>query len=193
MQYKKVEVREKILQAARKEYLERGYHGGNISAVAERAGVPVGNLYRYFDGKSGLLDAIVGPVYEALPKLVGDLQQIEVLDSATLAQIMPMLTGRLLDFFDMFGDDVLILTDCCVGTKYEDFAEDLTAKVAHVIEAKLYAGSQDEDDRIVAYAIGKAFCSSLFDVLRMGLGRERMQQIVERLIKFYFYETDKRK
>ena len=59
MQYKKEAVRERILEAARTEYLERGFRGGNISAIAERAGVPVGNLYRYFDGKNGVLDAIV--------------------------------------------------------------------------------------------------------------------------------------
>ena len=41
--------------------------------------------------------------------------------------------------------------------------------------------------------MSKAFCNSLFDVLRDGLGHEEKQALLERLLKFYFYEIDKRK
>ena len=80
VQYKKEAVREKILDAARKEYLARGFRGGNIGTIAENAGVPIGNLYRYFEGKTGVLDAIVKPAYDALPKLMAELEQVELLD-----------------------------------------------------------------------------------------------------------------
>lgn len=193
VQYKKEAVREKILAAARKEYLTRGFRGGNIGVIAENAGVPVGNLYRYFEGKTGVLDAIVKPVYEALPKLVSDLQQVEVLDSATLQQIMPMLIERLLAFFETFGDDILILMDGCDGTRYDDFGKDLMRQVSGVVRRKLYPDSPGKEEEIIADAVGKAFCGSLFDMLRMGLDREQMQSVMERLIKFYFYEADKRK
>lgn len=193
MQYKKEAVREKILAAARKEYSARGFCGGNIGVIAENAGVPVGNLYRYFEGKTGLLDAIVKPVYEALPKLMTDLQQVEILDSATLQKIMPVLLERLLQFFETFGDGILILMDGCDGTRYDDFAEDLMRQVSGVVRRKLYAGGASAEEEIMADAIGKAFCGSLCDMLRMGLKREQMQAVMERLIKFYFFEIDKRK
>lgn len=64
MQYKKKEVSERILQAGRDEYAEKGFRAGNISVIAANSGVPVGNLYRYFDGKMGLLTAIVRPAYK---------------------------------------------------------------------------------------------------------------------------------
>ena len=193
MQYKKTEVRDRILDSARKEYLKRGFRGGNISAIAAEAGVPVGNLYRYFDGKTGVLDAIVKPVYDALPIVVQEVQQVDVLDDKTLQQIMPMLIGKLLDFFEAFGSDILILNDCCHGTRYEDFTSELVQTVSNVILNKLYHGEHGRDEEFIAYAVGKAFCGSLFDMLRMGQDRENMQNIMERLIKFYFYEADKRK
>ncbi len=193
MQYKKEAVREKILEAARKEYLERGFRGGNISAIAERAGVPVGNLYRYFDGKNGVLDAIVKPAYEALPKLMAELQQVAILDSVTLSQTMPLLSNGLLKFFDAFGDDILILMDCCDGTRYEDFFDDITREVSAVIRHKLYPNGADERETQFSDVISKAFCGSLFNMLRMGLNHEQKQEMVEKLLKFYFYEVDKRK
>lgn len=193
MQYQKEEVREKILAAAREEYLARGYRGGNIGVIAEKAGVTVGNLYRYFDGKSGLLDAIVKPAYESLPLLIAELQKVEILDSGTLSQTMPMLSGGLLGFFDRFGDNMLILMDGCEGTKYEDFSKELIGRVTHIIKVKLYPGQCTDEDETMAELIGKAFCASLFDVMRMGLPYEQKQKTVEKMLKFYFFEVDKRK
>ena len=193
MQYKKDTVRDNILDAARKEFLAHGFRGGNISVITKDAGVPVGNLYRYFEGKSGVLDAIVKPAYEALPKLIAELQQVATLDSVTLSQTMPILSDGLFKFFDSFGDDILILMDCCEGTRYEDFAKDLARQVAMVIMRKLYPQSKNESDEVCAGIISKAFCGSLFDILRMGLNHERKQETVERLLKFFFYEVDKRK
>ena len=193
MQYKKESVREKILEAARKEYRRKGFRGGNISTIAENAGVPVGNLYRYFQGKTGVLDAIVKPAYDALPKLMAELEQVEILYSATLSQAMPVLSGGLLRFFDTFGEDILILVDCCAGTRYEDFFSELTGRVSRIIGHKLYPASKDPQEKITADIVSKAFCTSLFDVLRMGLSHDEKQAVVERLLKFYFYEIDKRK
>lgn len=193
MQYKKEDVRERILAAARKEYLARGFRGGNISAIAQEANVPVGNLYRYFEGKTGVLDAIVRPAYEALPKLLAELQQVETLDSVTLGQTMPMLSGGLLTFFDAFGDDILILLDGCDGTRYEDFGQDISRQVSRVIKRKLYPGKTTEREEQLADIISKAFCGSLFDILRMRLDHAQKQELVEKLLKFYFYEIDKRK
>ncbi len=193
MQYKKDEVRDRILNAARKEFLARGFRGGNISAIAETAGVPVGNLYRYFNGKSGVLDAIVKPVYEALPKLIGELQQVETLDSVTLGQVMPVFSHGLLGFFKEFGKDMLILTDCCEGTRYEDFGKELSSKVARIIKSKLYSEKCDAQEEAFTEILGNAFCCSLFDALRMDLNDAQKQSVVEKLLKFYFYEVDKRK
>ncbi len=193
MQYKKDCVRERILQAARKEYLARGFRGANISAIAENAQVPVGNLYRYFEGKAGVLDAIVRPAYEALPRLMEQLQQVEIIDSATLGQTMPLLSGGLLRFFNAFGDDMLILMDCCDGTRYEDFSKELFKQVSRIFKRKLYPDGADKQEERLTEIVSKAFCNSLFDVLRDGLGYEEKQALLERLLKFYFYEIDKRK
>lgn len=192
MQYKKEAVYDKISEAARKEFLQHGFHGGNISAIAENAGVPVGNLYRYFDGKNGVLDAIVKPAYEAVPKLLSELQVVKVLDSLTLQQMMPLLVGKLLDFFTQFGQDILILVDCCEGTRYEDFAKDIERQVSAVVFAKFYPDSQDSEEAAFAGIIAKSFCGSLFDILRQGAGREEMRRMTERLLTFYFFEVNKR-
>ena len=39
-------------------FTERGFHGTAMPLVAERAGVAAGTIYRYFDSKEALVDAV---------------------------------------------------------------------------------------------------------------------------------------
>ena len=50
--------RERILSAALELFAERGFHGTAVPLVAEKAGVGAGTIYRYFDGKEALVNAI---------------------------------------------------------------------------------------------------------------------------------------
>lgn len=50
--------RRAILDAALELFSERGFHGTAVPLVAERAGVGAGTLYRYFDSKEALVNAL---------------------------------------------------------------------------------------------------------------------------------------
>ena len=48
--------KERIEIAALELFCERGFHGTSVPAIAERAGVSVGLMYRYFTGKEELVN-----------------------------------------------------------------------------------------------------------------------------------------
>jgi AcrR family transcriptional regulator len=48
----------RIRQAALELFAERGYHGTSIPSVMERAGVGAGSLYRLFESKEALVNAV---------------------------------------------------------------------------------------------------------------------------------------
>ena len=50
--------REAILDAALELFGERGFHGTAVPQVAERAGVGAGTIYRYFESKEALVNAV---------------------------------------------------------------------------------------------------------------------------------------
>jgi TetR/AcrR family transcriptional regulator, repressor of fatR-cypB operon len=50
--------RDVILNAALELFAERGFHGTAVPLVAERAKVGAGTLYRYFDSKEALVNAL---------------------------------------------------------------------------------------------------------------------------------------
>lgn len=188
MQYKKQEISDRILEAGRKEYALKGYRAGNISAIAADAGVPVGNLYRYFDGKMGLLTAIVRPAYEKIPGLLDEL--FEVADGNARFNAT-LLTERLLAVYDKYGTDILILADKCASTRYEDFFDKLSERCDKLLCGSLFE-NPTEDDLFFCRTISRAFMNSLFDVLRGGGDREEIKVMLERMIVFYFADIDSR-
>src|SRR5712692_1439339 len=50
--------REAILDAALELFAERTFEGTPVPLIAERAGVAAGTIYRYFDGKEALVNAL---------------------------------------------------------------------------------------------------------------------------------------
>lgn len=50
--------REAILEAALGLFAERGFHGTAVPLIAERAKVGAGTLYRYFDSKEAIVNAL---------------------------------------------------------------------------------------------------------------------------------------
>lgn len=53
-----IDRREAILDAALDLFAERGFHGTAVPLVAERAGVGAGTVYRYFESKEALVNAL---------------------------------------------------------------------------------------------------------------------------------------
>ena len=68
---RRAETRERIVSAALELIAEGGYVAAQIAAVADRAGVAVGTVYRYFPSKEDLYLAIVD---EAFGLLIGRLE-----------------------------------------------------------------------------------------------------------------------
>jgi AcrR family transcriptional regulator len=51
-------LRERILGAALRAFAERGFHGTSVPEIARAAGVGVGSIYRHFESKEHLVNAV---------------------------------------------------------------------------------------------------------------------------------------
>jgi len=54
----KARTRSELVEAGRRVFLERGYHGASLEAVADAAGFSTGAVYSAFDGKADLFLAV---------------------------------------------------------------------------------------------------------------------------------------
>lgn len=51
--------RERILLASQQCFIQHGFHGASMASIAETAGMSAGLIYRYFDSKNDIIQAIV--------------------------------------------------------------------------------------------------------------------------------------
>ncbi|WP_276354841.1 TetR/AcrR family transcriptional regulator [Cohnella caldifontis] len=59
-----------ILEAARKEFFDKGFKGARIESIAENAGVKKQLIYHYFKGKAELLEAVLADSTTSEPEWV---------------------------------------------------------------------------------------------------------------------------
>jgi len=59
MQTLKDSIKDQILLAASKEFKEKGYQLASLRRIAHEANISVGNVYRYFNGKQELYEAVI--------------------------------------------------------------------------------------------------------------------------------------
>lgn len=191
MQYKKKFVNDKILQAGRDEYMLNGYRGGNISTIAEKAGVPVGNLYRYFDGKPGLLDAIVKNAYKEIPEKIEEYKQSSNADDNQEIAVKK-LTNFLTDIYKEYGVDLVILLDKCEKSRYDDVADKVLFALADYVHDK-YFNDETKIGKMFSDIITNNFLSGVYDIVRLGLSVEETAQLFARLSRVFFLQINETK
>ena len=119
---------EKIVAAAKKEFLTYGFTDASMRHIAEEAGMSASGLYKHFASKEEMFSALVEPAYQGLLDLfrqeaddqepfigTGDLSVWETNQDAKLA------IAYIYDHLDTFR---LIICKS-QGTKYESFLHDL--------------------------------------------------------------------
>lgn len=69
MQTLKKDIRQKILDAGRREFSRKGFAKASMRTIAMQVGVGVGNLYNYFPSKDRLFCAVLAPVISAFESM----------------------------------------------------------------------------------------------------------------------------
>ena len=66
MAQKELTTLERIHQAARQEFLEKGFQNASLRRIVKQAGVTTGAFYGYYKSKEQLLEALVGKQYDTV-------------------------------------------------------------------------------------------------------------------------------
>jgi AcrR family transcriptional regulator len=68
MQYAKDEIRQRIIDVAREEFLEKGFEKASIRTITARAKTSKSNIYNYFKDKDDLFCSILEPTLAKIQK-----------------------------------------------------------------------------------------------------------------------------
>ena len=186
--------KERILQCAASEFLQKGWAKSSMREVAKLAGLTTGSLYFHFKNKEALFDALVKDVYDSL--LANHRAMYD-----TFFTIPPDIEKRrafrfesrkkTIDFVYENYRAVKLLVCGSAGTRYADF---FSLMMEDTYKADLRALSSLKEcggvlrpgiDLRLYSAIDKSFWNCLFETVRLDIPYEGALKYVALLDEFY--------
>ena len=122
--------RELLIEAAKREFLEKGYNKASLRSICADAGVTTGALYFFFENKADLFAAIVDPPLKGLKEIlfrhfaedVEEAKKLKSLDDIDLdhSEISDRIVGYIYENYDSF----LMLLTASENTVYENVVDE---------------------------------------------------------------------
>lgn len=170
--------RERLLEAAARLFLERGYAATGVSAVLEAAGVRSGSLYHFFRSKEDLLLGVLDRYLGLLQPVI--LAPVEALTDDPIERVFALL-ARYREF--------LLMTDCRLGCpignlalEVSDTHEEARRKIVQNFEnwcAGVEGWLRSAGDRLPADLDRAALARYVLTVMEGGQMQAKAQKRIE--------------
>jgi len=121
---------EAILQAAKVEFLKKGFRGASLRNIVKTANVTTGAFYGYYKSKEELFDALVGKQADYVMSVFKKAQtDFTLLLPEEQKKHMSKISGEcmidILEYTYKNLDEFRLILTCSEGTKYESFVHDM--------------------------------------------------------------------
>ena len=128
----------RLLSAAKKVFLKKGFEMASLAEICQTAGVTTGALYKRYSGKEELFAEVVSGTISDMETYASSIKEID-LSKLTDQEIYDgffMNTEaniRWLEFLYERKEEVILLIKCAAGTRYSNFHHDWSAVTASLI------------------------------------------------------------
>ena len=193
----KDDVKERIVEAAREEFLTRSYEHASMRSIALKSHMTVGNLYRYFAGKEELNRFIVEPTLKRINalimKLTGNRVSLDstgelLLDPSQLEGMLDDLAEGLVDIYQTNRTEVNILM------MRSALNEQLVSWFASAI-SQIIAGSTQIPEDAGLKLLSHSYAVSIFEGIKYMLREtdmepEELKKALKTYMKSYVHMLD---
>ena len=133
------QTRQKLIDSAKREFLEKGYSKASLRSICADAGVTTGALYFFFENKEDLFAAIVDPPLAGLKEILiqhfkEDTEEMSGIDSLEgiemdHTEISDKIVGYIYKNYDSF----MLLLTATENTVYENVVDEFVAMLEQSI------------------------------------------------------------
>lgn len=184
-----------ILEAGKREFLEKGFNGASLRNIVKEAGVTTGAFYGYYGTKKDLFHALVDePAKVFVESFQAAQNQFAALSPQEQQANMGEISGECMNtmveyIYDHFDAFKLILC-CSEGTEYENFIHDLVVvevDATHRFMSVLRTSGHSvrEIDPQLEHILVSGFFSSFFETVVHDMPKEQSLRYTRELREFY--------
>lgn len=188
--------RERILGAATREFLEKGFLRASLRSIAAAAQVTTGAIYGYFPSKEALFDAIVSPAGDELYQRFRSLQdrfyglppegqalgRMRAFEEASIGSMCDFMLDNRIAF--------ALICDKAAGTSWERYADrfaDFEVESTHRYVGRMVARGvavKDISPELLRVIVGMLY-RGFFEPVRKGMGRQQAHAFLKDYVAFF--------
>ena len=191
------ETKAKILESAKKEFLEKGFVNASLRTIAANAGLTTGAMYRHFKDKDALFCALVDQAidFKTQTVMLADSSHHLDLDNLVSKEHFEQereSTNELLNFiFDNFDTFTLLLTKSA-GSTHEHFQEEICELYTKNCEETfnwMYDNhiSSKKVDTMTVHFIASTVINAFVEIITHKMSKETAMQYIDNIEAFTRY------
>jgi len=192
----KDDIRENILKTALGEFADKGFEKASMREIALKAGITVGNMYRYFENKSQLFSSIVGPVYNKLVDLIVTYDPVACQQPGSVTSLEDEVADLVTRVYAEHKTVLLILLDKSSGSDYKNAKEKLILLLQERIRTSLLPQINQHatviGDPIFPRIMAIGFWEGLIAILKECEDIERIKKLTQQFTQLYFKDILRR-
>ncbi len=185
--------RARIMASAKEEFLEKGFEGASIRAIAKSAGVTSAALYRHFPSKEEIFSALVEPAIGELESWMS--QHVSDAYAGARSHELEWVSSR--SSADMIREVAFpnkesfkLLLCCAQGTRYQNFVHDLVERQQIELSRGLvwlrnhgYDAAETSDETL--HMMLSAFLTALFEPIVHDYPQENAEQYIQTIERLF--------
>ncbi|MCQ4635444.1 TetR/AcrR family transcriptional regulator [Anaerovorax odorimutans] len=176
----KDEIRTNILDAAQRDFYEKGFSGATMRSIAAKAKIPAGLIYSYYKSKDALFEAVLRPVsYDWKRVFTAGDQRHEGEGSDWLSREERDCLINLLRHRQAF----LIMMDKSENTRYGNEKEKLIGQIEEHLN--LHREQIEDYDPVYIHIIASNFVDGLLQIMYHYKGEEWAMKLLNKLATAY--------
>lgn len=186
---------QKILEAGKAEFLEKGFKSASLRNIVKIAGVTTGAFYGYFSGKEALFASLVEEHAKAIMNIFMSAQENFVnLPQEEKPKHMGVESrsslNSIIDYIYEHFDEFKLLFCKSEGTSYESFIHNMveieTEETLNFIDVLRRQGKEVPNmEWEVCHMIVSGMFTGIFELIRHDMKKENARKFIAELQDFY--------
>ncbi|MDF2591888.1 MAG: hypothetical protein K0S75_1354 [Clostridia bacterium] len=192
MQVLKEEVRKTIHQAALVEFYEKGFKEASMRSIAERGGMTVGNLYRYFKSKEDLFYDVISPAYHKIIELT-EAEDLDLNHPEDGLRFIEHIANQLIAINRAHRAELLILIEGSEGTRFEKGIEEITILLENKFKHNVFPRLDKNDltnevDVFFVHVLATNIIEGMKYIMKHCEDELKMSRLIQQFIYYHFHD-----
>ena len=193
------ETKAKIIESAKKEFLEKGFMNASLRTIAANAGVTTGAMYRHFKDKDALFCALVDNAIEITTQavmaadVIAHQKELDPVGEEHHKAENKILTDLLNYIYSDFDAFTLLLTKSA-GSTHEKFLEEMCELYSeNCLKTFKYLYKQGfskyNPDAMTVHVIASSLINAFAELILHKIPKRNAVKFIENIRNFFHYGT----